>query len=324
MFYEGLKYTLPQSMVQTTSQVEVQAGNPPGLRAVAVASLISLVCIFFAIWSWMPSWRGFDRFPGLICILPFWIPYGFVLLRLYQGRIMSGMMLAGTMGCALFVPGVFLVRFVIEWQRSWWIVINLAVALLMQPVMVIATARALRYMQIPRRDWTKLSGSLVYGTVLFALFWLSFSSIPRQIIANEAESEDRLREISWNNALQDQKILGFDPESSALPINKVACDSNHLLYLLRQNSADGYNLAYRVIASKTSARGCMVDTRFIITARPVAYRKTGIRSFLVDQSKQDLNWPQVHSIRIHFTSADRPATPGDPADVVELFIHRPS
>ena len=324
MFYQGLKYTLPQSMVQTTSQVEVSAGNQPGLRAVAAASLISLVCIFCAIWSWMPSWRGFDRFPGLICILPFLMPYGFVLLRLYQGRIMSGMVLAGTMGCALFVPGVFLVRFVIEWQRSWWIGINLAVALLMQPVMVIATARALRYMQVPRRDWFKISGSLVYGTVVFALFWLSYSSVPRQIIANEAESEDRLREVSWNNALQYEKVFGFYPEGSALPMDKVECDSDHLLYLLRPNPRDGYNLAYRVVVSKTSVRGCVVDTRFIITARPVAYRKTGIRSFLADQSAQDLNWPQVHSIRIHFTSEDRPATLSDPADDVELFTHRPS
>src|ERR1700674_2838252 len=315
MFYEDRKYTLPQSMVQTTNQVKVPAGNQPGLRAVAVASLISLVCIFCAIWSWMPYWRDFARFPGLICILPFWLPYGFVLLRLYQGRIMSGMVLAGTMSCALFVPGVFLVRFVIEWQGSWWIGINLAVALLMQPVMVIATARALWYMQIPRRDWFKISGSLVYGTVLFALFWQSYSSVPRQIIENEADSVDRLREISSHNARQYEREFRFHPEGSALPMDKVECYSD---LLLSPNPVDGYNLAYRVVVSKTSVRGCLVDTRFIITARPVAYRKTGIRSFLVDQSKQDLNWPYAHSIRIHFTSENRPATLDDPAADVEL------
>ena len=269
----------------------------------------------------MPSWRGFDRFPGLICILPFWMPYGLVLLRLYQGRIMSGMVLAGTMSCALFVPGVYLVRFVIEWQRSWWIGFNLAVALLMQPVMVVATVGVLRYKQIPRRDWFKISGSLVYGTVLFALFWVSYSSVPRQIIDNEEESEEQLKEISWNNAL---RVFRLYPENSALPMDEIECDSDHLLYLLHPNQVDGYNLGYRVVASKTSVRGCVIDTRFIITARPVAYRKSGIRSFLVDQSGQDLNWPQVHSIRIHFTSEDRPATLSDPADDVELFTHRPS
>jgi hypothetical protein len=304
----------------------VPAGNQPGLRAVAVACAISLVCIFCAIWSWMPSWYyghrqsfygtdHFERFPGLVYILPFWIPYGFVLLRLYQGRIKSGLVLAATMGCALFVPGVFLLRFVVEWERSWWIGINLAVALLMQPVMVIAAARVLRYMQFPRRDWFKISGTLVYGTVLFALFWQSYSSVPRQIIANEAESEDRLIGISWHNAWQYEREFGFHPDDSALPMDKVECYSD---LLLSPNPEDGYNLAYRVVVSKTSVRGCLVDTRFIITARPVAYRKTGIRSFLVDQSKQDLNWPYVHSIRIHFTSENRPATLDDPAADVEL------
>jgi hypothetical protein len=322
MFYEDLKYTLPQSMVQTTNQVKLLAGNQPGLRVVAVASLISLVCIFCAIWSWMPYWRGFDRFTGIICVLPFWMPYGFVLLRLYQGRIMSGMMLAGTMSCALFVPGVYLVRFVIEWQRSWWIGINLAVALLMQPVIVIATARALRYMQIPRRDWFKIWGSLVYGSVLFALFLQSYSSVPRQLIENEGESEGRLIEISRHNARQHEREFRSHPEGSALPMDKVECDSDPKL---GPNPVDGYNLAYRVVVSKTSVRGCLVDTRFIITARPVAYRKTGIRSFLVDQSKQDLNWPYVHTIRIHFTSENRPATLDDPAANVELIPpHRPS
>ncbi len=99
-------------MVQPISEVDVPV-NRPGQRAVAVASSISLVCIFCAFWSWMPSWYygesfhgtdHWDRFPGLACILPFWIPYGFVLLRLYQGRIKSGLVLAATMGCALFVP----------------------------------------------------------------------------------------------------------------------------------------------------------------------------------------------------------------------------
>jgi hypothetical protein len=310
-------------MVQPISEVEVPV-NRPGQRAVAVASSISLVCIFCAFWSWMPSWYygqsfyetdHWERFPGLVCILPFWIPYGFVLLRLYQGRIMSGLVLAATMGCALFVPGVFLLRFVVEWERSWWIQTNLAVALLMQPVMVIAAARALRYMQIPRRDWFKISGSLVYGTVLFALFWQSYSSVPRQITANEAESEDWLRAISWHNARQYAEEFRFHPKGSVLPMDKVECHSD---LLLRPNPEDGYNLAYRVVVSKTSVRGCLVDTRFIITARPVAYRKTGIRSFLVDQSKQDLNWPDVHSIRIHFTSENRPATLDDPAVDVEL------
>jgi hypothetical protein len=311
-------------MVQAISQVDVPAVNQPGLRAVVVASLISLVCIICALWSWMPSWKGFDRFPGLICILPFWMPYGFVLLRLYQGRIKSGLVLAGAMGCALFVPGVVLLHYVFEWERSWWIKTNLAFALLVQPVLVLASVGVLRSMQLAPRGWLKPLGSPVYGILLFASFWLAYSPVPRQIIDNEIEAKDGLREISWNNALQYEKEFGFYPDGSSLSMSEAECNSDHLLYLLRPKPENGYNLAYRAVVLETSVRGCRVDTSYIITARPVAYRKTGIRSFLVDQSKQDHKWPQVHSIRMHFTSEDRPATLSDPAEDVELFIHRPN
>jgi hypothetical protein len=310
-------------MDQTINQVGVPAVKPPWLRALTVASLISLVCVFCALWSWMPSWKGFDRFPGLICILPFWLPYGFVLLRLYRGRIMSGLVLAGTMGCVLFIPGVLLVRFIIEWQKSWWIGINLAVALLMQLVMVVAAVGALRSMKIVRSDWIKISGSLAYGTVLFVLFWLAYSPVPRQIIGNEIYAKDQLREISWNNAVQYEMQSLVYPDTSSPHLGKVECDYNQL-YLLRPNPEHGYDLAYRPVVSETSVRGCKVDTSYIITARPLAYRSTGIRSFLVDRSKQGQRWPQVHSIRIHFTSEDRPATVSDPAEDVELFTHRPN
>ena len=108
-------------MVNVLSRDEVPASNRRPLHAVAVVSLISFFCIICAIWNWMPAWKGFERFPGLVCILPFWLPYGFVFLRVLQGRIKSGLFLAGVMGCALLVPGIFLLRFVFEWERSWWI-----------------------------------------------------------------------------------------------------------------------------------------------------------------------------------------------------------
>lgn len=292
-------------MIQPISQLDVSAVNQGGLRAVAVASLVSLFCIICALWSWIPSWKDFDRFPGLICILPFWVPYAFVLLRLFQGRIKSGLVLAGVMGCALFVPGVALLHYVFEWERSWWVKTNLALALLVQPVLVSASAGVLRSMQLAPRVWLKPLGSPVYGILLFATFWLAYSPVPRQIADNETEAKDTIREISWNNALQ--YFAGDE-----------TCNSDHLLFLLRPKPGKSYNLAYRALVSETSVRGCRVDTSYIITARPVGYHKTGIHSFLVDQSEQDHKWPEFHSIRMHFTSEDRPATLRDPAEDVEL------
>jgi len=312
-------------MVQPISQVDVPV-NRSGRRAVAVASSISFVCIFCAFWSWMPSWKDFDRFPGLICILPFWIPYGFVLLRLYQGRIKSGLMLAGTMGCALFVPGVFLLRFVVEWERSWWIQTNLALALLMQPVLVAAAIWTFRSMQRAPRDLFKMLGSSAYGIALFRLFWIAYSPVPRLIIDNEGMAKSRLRHISETALLYAKDFDGFYPQDSSLlvPAGRAECDSDHLRYLLR--SEYGYIFEYHSVVSEISARGCEVAKTYIITARPVVFRKTGIRSFLVDQSKPALKWYQIDFMRIHIhiTSEDRPATVSDPGEDIELFEHRPS
>ena len=292
-------------MIQAISQLDVSAVNQRGLRAVVAASLVSLACVICALWSWMPSWKDFNRFPGLICILPFWMPYAFVLLRLYRGRIKSGLVLAAAMGCSLFVPGVVLLHYAFEWERSWWIKTNLALALLVQPVLVLASVGVLRSMRHAPRDWLKPLASPVYGSLLFASFWLVYSPVPRQIIDNETEARDTLREISWNNALQ---YLAGDEK----------CNSDHLLYLLRPKPENSYTLTYRALVSETSVRGCKIDTSYVITARPVGYHKTGIRSFLMDQSEQDHKWPQVHTIRIHFTTEDRPATLSDPAEDMEL------
>lgn len=306
-------------MVQAISQVDVPPANQREPRAVAVPSLISLICIFCALWSWMPSWKGFERFPGLICILPFWMPYGFVLLRLYQGRIKSGLVLAAVMGCALFVPGVFLLQFVFEWEKSWWIRANLVLALLMQPVLVAAAVAALRSMRLASRDWRKVLGTSVYGILLFALFWLAYSPVPRQIIKNESYAEHQVTEISETALRYAEKFGGFYPETSFRTEGEAECDSDHLVWLLRSKPEYGYTFEYRSVVSETSVRGCKVARSYTITARPIAYRKTGIRSFLVYQNEPVIKWFEVRSIHVHFTSEDRTATLADPAEDVDLF-----
>jgi hypothetical protein len=271
----------------------------------------------------MPSWKDLDRFPGLICILPFWLPYGFILLRLHGGRVKSGLALAFAMGCALFVPGAFLLRFVIEWEAGWWVKSNLALALLMQPVLVAAAIWTLRSMQRASQDWLKMLGSSAYGIVLFGLFWLVYSPVPRQITDNEREAEYRLRDISGAALHYAEQFEGFYPESSSRgSAGKAECDSDHLLYLLRPDLKDSYIFEYRSVVSETPVRGCKVAKSYLITARPVAFRKTGIRSFLVDQGPGH-KWFQVYSILIHFTSEDRPATVSDPGEEIKLFEHRP-
>ena len=309
------------------SPVEAPTLNQPALRAVEVASLISFFCIFCAIWSWMPAWKGFERFPGLVCILPFWLPYGFVSLRLRQGRTKSGLLLAVVTGSALFVPGIFLLRFLFEWERSRWIRANLGVTLLIQPLLVVAAIVALNSEPFARRDWMKMLATSAYGISLFALFWLFYSPIPRVITDNEDMAKDRLREISLNALLYSEEFDGFYPDAISLTGGKTECNSDglrHLQYLLHSTLEDGYFFDYRTVTSETSVRGCGVAKSYRITARPIAYRKTGVRSFLAYQDKPGMKGPQAWSVNVHATSEDREATSGDPAERVELLIHRPN
>jgi hypothetical protein len=308
-------------MVKVLSRVEAPIVNRRALHAVAAASLISFFCILCAMWSWMPAWDGFKRFPGLICILPFWLPYGFVFLRVYQGRTKSGLVLAGVMACALLVPGIVLLRFVFEWERSWWIKANLGLALLMQPLLVLTVAVALSSTPLARRDWLRPSA---YGISLFALFWLSYSPVPRLITHNESTAENRLREISLAVLDYSKEIGGgFYPDATCLIGGKAECNPgfyDHLQYLLRPE--DGYIFDYRTVTSEASVRGCTVARSYRITARPIAYRKTGIRSFLVYQNEpgMKLPWPDEGSISVHATSEDREATSDDRVSGrVELF-----
>ena len=85
-----------------------------GQRVVALSAALSLICIFCAFWIWLPSWEHCSRLLGLVCILPFLLPYGFILLRLRTGKRKNALSLAIAMGCALFVPDIYLLRFVVE------------------------------------------------------------------------------------------------------------------------------------------------------------------------------------------------------------------
>jgi len=233
------------------------------------------------------------------------------------------------MACALLVPGIFLLRFVFEWERSWWIKANLGLALLMQPLLVLTVAVALSSTQLARRNWLRPSA---YGISLFALFWLSYSPVPRLITDNEGMAEHRLREISLSVLDYSKQIGGgFYPDATFLigllppPVKtgKAECDPDfyhHLQYLLQP--VDGYIFDYRTVTSEASVRGCTVARSYRITARPIAYRKTGFRSFLVYQNEPVMKLPRPDegSISLHATSEDREATSDDRlSGRVELF-----
>jgi hypothetical protein len=137
--------------------------------------------------------------------------YGFVLVRLYQGRIKSGLVLAAAMGCNLFVPGASYFALLSNGKGSWWIQTNLAPALLMQPVLVAAAIWTVRSIQRAPRNLFQIPGSSAYGIALIGLFWIAYSPVLRLITYREHGSmaKYRLGDMSGTALPYAEGIDGF-------------------------------------------------------------------------------------------------------------------
>jgi len=279
-------------------------------EVLACASAVSFVSILLPIWVWLPE--DLDRQLGLIAFLPFYLPYAFIPLRLYGQRLRSGLTLAITMGCALVVPGVYLVRFAITWDRRWLVLGNLTAALLMQLVLIIVGVKAYtRLPRLPRTGLRVLAGP-AYGFTLFTLFLGFYSPVPRYITANEGRAM-RYLSAAATSAILDGLQQHSYPMAIAgwAPVPNPRCADNPWL-IPPGNPADGYFFEYTGNPPSTTVEGCTRFRSFTMTARPVVFGRTGIRSFFVGKSGE-----------IHATSENRAANATDPVDDTLLKTHRP-
>ncbi|GAC1677224.1 MAG: hypothetical protein PVS2B2_13480 [Candidatus Acidiferrum sp.] len=232
------------------------------------------------------------------------------------------MSLAIAMGCALLVPGVYLLRFVTEWDQGWWIRGNLALALLMQPLLIVAAILVYKSLPSEPREHRLFWGSSVYGVVLFGLFGLPFlfhPLIPRQISDNESYAIERLREGNNSALLYADKFEGFYPENGA-PLGQDLTEPEKKLFLTH-DSQYGYIFEYRSVAADSPVRGSRVARSYTISARPASYHSSGMRSFLLLQPHPGKKRFQEYYIHIHVTPQDRPATASDPVEEVETFTY---
>src|SRR3974377_1359710 len=86
-------------------------------RAVlAFASTVSFASMVITFLVWFPKE---DRLFGALVMLPVFLPYAFIPLRLYSRRRRSGLSLALTMGGALLIPGMYLVWYAITREVGW-------------------------------------------------------------------------------------------------------------------------------------------------------------------------------------------------------------
>jgi len=279
-------------------------------RVLTGASAISFVSILLAFWGWFP--KGESRFLGLLFLLLVLLPYAFIPLRLYGQKLRSGLNLALAMGCALCVPGIYLVRFAFTWDRRWWILGNLILALSMQPILIVTAGKIHIHLPRLKHSRLKLLVSLAYGFLLFVLFWLFYSPVPFQINKNEHSAMKYLAASAMAAFADAYQHEGLYPEAldNLGPNSSPKCTSTP--HVIDHGNPTGYLFEYRGVQPSTTLQGCSRFKGFAMTARPVVFGKTGIRSFCVDRS-----------LSIHFTSENRPANVSDPADFTVWLEHRP-
>jgi hypothetical protein len=272
----------------------------------AFASAVSFVSIVITFLAWFP--KDENRLLGVLVLLPLFVPYGFVPLRLYGRRFRSGLTLAMTMGGALVIPGIYLIRFAITWDNRWWVLSNLTVALLMQLVLLVVGLKA--YIGLPRlpRVGLRVLAGPAYGFSLLALFLWLHSPVPRYITMNEHSAMKSLQTSAVHLFWDAESHGRLYPEavSSLAPNSSRACTVE-----LKLPPSD-YFFEYRGAPPSSTFQGCTRFQSFTMTARPVKFGKTGIRSFYISTDGA-----------IHFTSENRPATPTDPEDLTDILEHRP-
>ena len=273
-------------------------------QALTWACAISFVSILLTFWAWFP--KDQSRLLAVLALLPLLLPYAFIPWRLHSQRLRSGLNLAITMGGALFVPGIMLVRFALTWDRRWWILGNLILGLLMQLVLLVLAVKT--YILLPRLRHVRLRllVSMAYGFLLFVLFWLFYSPVPVRITGNESAAMQYLEDSAVAAELDASKHGGLYAESvgSLGPNSNPECTVAPRL--MNPVSTTGYLFEYRGIQPSSKSQGCTRFEGFTITARPAVYRQTGIRSFCM----------RNRNLGIHFTSENRPAKDSDPTDHV--------
>jgi hypothetical protein len=284
-------------------------------RILTWTSVLTLVCLVFLILSWVSSEKKLDYFVGL---LPVYLSYGFIVLRLYSGSFRAGLKLAIAMGSAFGIASVYLIRYLIRWDKNWLILGILAIATLLQTVLVVVATKTLIGMPGPSKWRIRSLGSFAYGAVLVRIFLAYYSPVPSYISENEYHAMMYLSECKSllfyfsqeHDRLFPTNFSSSESTSNCIPTAPSVIDTIPDL----SNPINGYIFEYSGEDVSRSADGCTGFERIAMTARPVVYEKTGVRSFTIIESSI------ARSSVIYSTSENRPATANDP---IVSFPHRP-
>lgn len=241
-------------------------------------------------------------------------PYLLTLWLLRVGAGNKGLALAASTGRVVLVLALLFASY-LSYDRvyGWplWAVTYLTLAV--TQCWLVRNADALRKLLGPQTGATKnraLLGLVLYFPVPFYLALAAPYVIPHQrSIWNESSAKGDLRLLkAAADRYRAAYVSGFPANLSllgSLPMDEpTSCKGTDLLHAYFGGGARrGYRLEYRPGAPvEHAAAGCPAGVRsYTVSARPVSYKTTGVRSFYMDESGV-----------IRFTREDRPATADDP------------
>ena len=300
----------PTAPVTPPGLASVHSLSVPGRLLIAGLALISLVTIF-----WLDLYAGGNSKGGPLLSAPFWLPYLFVILRLRK-RTKSALVLAIAMSSAMIMPAIWLLLYARSWDANTWVQSGLVITIAAQAALGLAAYRSLRCVAPQKRGWQIVVANGTYALIALIILTFFLRQAPDRITENEKGTLWMLQTIHKAAASYATEFGGVYPAhltalGASAGDDKPNCQTASLLTLAVSPSdpdtfesrgwGGEYVFEYEPVSPTITGAGCAGVENFQLRARPLVYRKTGRRSFLVDASGT-----------IHATIENRAARPSDP------------
>ena len=275
---------------------------------VRIASLISILLIWAPFLAAIPS-RGVAMFLGLVLSSPLWLPYLYILWHVRRKIEKRALAMAVGVSPVIVLIALLLGSSVAENVGGFsWLRVALGLFAAVQALLVLSSVGTYYTMRREAGDRQTLLRSFGIGAVYILILLIIAVLLPGLVRsrkpANEASAGASMRQIITAQItyaiIYPEKgfaarlaELGPPPPGNE-PSEKAANQIDPQL-------ASGVKSEYRFVLRPRPPAAAGIVRTFTISARPIEYGVTGVRSFFTDESGV-----------IRSTSEDRPATVDDP------------
>ena len=265
---------------------EIQLLSPRSHWLVRTVNTVMPIC-FLTVLLAVTSAGGLS---GIILSLPFLLPLLLIVDFLRSGQPKRGLALTVPMGLVLFFVSRTKLSIAHAWEHSWWDQFALFVIALAGVVMTCTAAWT--YYSLPREshDLRKLLAGFAYPFVVLVLFVLTLNPEDSPQAIHVEMAKRRLDEINKATSEYGKRFGGVFPRDlvalGSPPRNQKAdCRAAGLLQKPFTTEGSCYIFEYRVgLPSSVALGGCEGVSQYTLTARPVAFKKTGDVNFYTDES----------------------------------------